>query len=107
MTISQSLTINQNTASLASGAQTISTNLTGSYTSAFYKYTLASGSNARAGQVMAVWNGANIQYNDVSTNDIGTTLNVALTASLSGGNVLLTTTLPSSGWTVKTLVNLL
>jgi hypothetical protein len=107
LTISQSLTINQNTASLASGAQTISTNLTGSYTSAFYKYTLASGSNARAGQVMAVWNGANIQYTDVATNDIGTTSNVALTASLSGGNVLLTTTLPSSGWTVKTLVNLL
>jgi hypothetical protein len=107
LTISQSLTINQNTASLASGAQTISTNSTGSYTSAFYKYTLASGSNARAGQVMAVWNGANIQYTDVATNDIGTTSNVALTASLSGGNVLLTTTLPSSGWTVKTLVNLL
>lgn len=107
LTISQSLTINQNTASLASGTQTISTNSTGSYTSAFYKYTLASGSNARAGQVMAVWNGANIQYTDVATNDIGTTSNVALTASLSGGNVLLTSTLPSSGWTVKTLVNLL
>jgi hypothetical protein len=56
---------------------------------------------------MAVWNGASIQYTDVTTNDIGTTLNVALTASLSGGNVLLTSTLPSSGWTVKTLVNLL
>ena len=100
--ISQSLITNQNTSSLSSGAQTISTNSTSSFTSAFYKYTLLSGSNARAGQVMAVWNGANIQYNDVSTNDIGTTLNVALTASLSGGNVLLTTTLPSSGWTIKT-----
>jgi hypothetical protein len=105
--ISQSLTTNQNVGSLSSGTQTISTNSTSSYTSAFYKYTLASGSNARAGQVMAVWNGSNIQYTDVATNDIGNTSNVALTASLSGGNVLLTTTLPSSGWTVKTLVNLL
>jgi hypothetical protein len=105
--ISSSLIANQNTASLASGAQTISTNATSSYTAAFYNYTLASGSNARAGQVTAVWNGGSIQYTDVSTTDIGSTLAVAFTASLSGGNVQLTTVLPTSGWTVKTLANLI
>ena len=105
--VSSSLIANQNTASLASGAQTISTNATSSYTAAFYNYTVASGSNARAGQVTAVWNGGSIQYTDVSTTDIGSTLGVAFTASLSGANVQLTTIIPTSGWTVKTLVNLI
>jgi hypothetical protein len=105
--VSSSLIVNQNTASLASGAQTISTNATSSYTAAFYNYTVASGSNARAGQVTAVWNGGSIQYTDVSTTDIGSTLGVAFTASLSGPNVQLTTVIPTSGWTVKTLVNLI
>ncbi len=105
--VSSSLIINQNTASLASGAQTISTNATSSYTAVFYNYTVASGSNARAGQVSAVWNGGSIQYTDVSTTDIGSTSGVAFTASLNGANVRLTTVLPTSGWTVKTLANLL
>jgi hypothetical protein len=105
--ISSSLIINQNTSSLASGAQTVSTNATSSYTAAFYNYTVASGSNARAGQVTAVWNGGSIQYTDVSTTDIGSTLGVAFTASLSGANVQLTTIIPTSGWTVKTLANLI
>ena len=105
--VSSSLIANQNTASLGSGAQTISTNATSSYTAAFYNYTVASGSNARAGQVMAVWNGGSIQYTDSSTTDIGSTLAVVFTASLSNGNVQLKTVLPTSGWTVKTLANLI
>jgi hypothetical protein len=97
----------QNTSSLASGTKTISTNATSSYTAAFYNYTLASGSNTRAGQFVATWNGGSIEYMDNSTFDIGNTSTVALTASLSGANVLLTSTLPSTGWTIKTLVDLI
>ena len=107
LSIIESLLLNQNASSLAISAQTISTNATASYTSAFYNYTLASGSNARAGQMIAVWSGSAIQYMDNSTTDIGNTSLVALTASLSSGNVLLTTVLPTDGWKVKTLVNLL
>ena len=105
--LNQAAYLNQNTSSLGSGNQTISSNSTGSYTSAFYNYTLASGSNARAGQFITVWNGASIQYTDVSTLDIGSTANVKLTGSLSSGNINLSTNLPSSGWTIKTTVNLL
>jgi hypothetical protein len=97
----------QNTSSLASGTQTISTNATGSFTAAFYNYTVASGSNTRAGQFIATWNGSSLQYMDNSTLDIGNTSAVALTGSLSGANVLLTSTLPSNGWTIKTLVDLI
>jgi hypothetical protein len=57
--------------------------------------------------VMTVWNSSSIQFTDVTTTDIGSTTAVALTASLSGPNVVLSSTLPSSGWTVKTLVNLI
>ena len=105
--LKQSIYVNQNTSSLASGTQIISTNATSSYTSAFYNYVLSSGANARAGQFIAVWNGSTINYTDVSTTDIGVTTNVALTASLNSGNILLTTVLPSSNWTIKTTVNFL
>jgi hypothetical protein len=105
--LSSSQLVNQNIASLASGTQTISTNATSSFTSVFYNYTLASGSNARAGQLIAVWNGNSITYTENSTTDIGTTGNVALTASLSTGNVVLSTVLPTTGWTIKSFVNLL
>jgi hypothetical protein len=105
--LSQSSFINQNNSSIPIGAQTITTNQTSSYTSVFYNYTLASGSNARAGQVTAVWIGNNIRFMDNSTTDIGNTSNVALTASLSGSDVVLTTVLPSANWTIKTITNLL
>jgi hypothetical protein len=105
--LSSSQLVNQNIASLASGTQTISTNATSSFTSVFYNYTLVSGSNARAGQLIAVWNGNSITYTENSTTDIGTTGNVALTASLSTGNVILSTVLPTTGWTIKSFVNLL
>jgi hypothetical protein len=107
LTISQSAILNQNSSSLGSGAQTLSTNATGSYTSAFYNYTLSSGSNARAGQIITVWNGGSIQSNEVTTLDIGNTSNVYLTSSLSGANIVLSTVFPTAGWTIKTVVNLL
>ena len=105
--VSSSQITNKNAIGLSLGNQTISTILTGSYTSAFYYYTVLSGSNARAGQIMVVWNGSSITYTDNSTTDIGLTKNVELTASLSTGNVVLSTVLPTDGWSIKTLVNLL
>jgi hypothetical protein len=105
--VSSSQMTNKNVIGLSLGNQTISTILTGSYTSAFYYYTVLSGSNARAGQIMVVWNGSSITYTDNSTTDIGLTKNVELTASLSTGNVVLSTVLPTDGWSIKTLVNLL
>jgi len=105
--LNQAAFINQNTASLASGTRTLFTNATGSFNSAFYNYVLLSGSNARAGQVMSVWNGGSIRFTDVTTTDIGSTTAVVLTASLSGANVVLSSTLPTSGWTFETVVNLI
>jgi hypothetical protein len=105
--VDNSLLINKTSSSLASGTRTLDSSLTGSYSSAFYNYTISSGSNARAGQFIVVWNGGTVQYTDVSTLDIGSTSAIALTASLSGANLNVTTVLPSDSWTIKTLTNFL
>ncbi len=63
------------------GSNNLFTQPTGSYTAAFFKYTAASGSNARAGEVSAVWNGETVEYMDVSTNDIGNTNSVTGSAT--------------------------
>ena len=51
----QSSNINQNT---------IISIPTGSYTGAFYNYIITKGAAARAGQMMSVWNGANLSFTE-------------------------------------------
>ena len=90
----------------SAGNVLVSTNPTASYVSAFYNYSISSGSNARAGQIMSVWNGNTLRYTEVTTTDIGSTTNVNFSASINAGNVLLH--LSSSGvWNVRSIVNLL
>ena len=80
--------------------------LTSSYNAAFFNYYAASGSNARAGQIVSVWNGTTIRYNEVVTTDIGTTTSATFAVALSGTDVNLNLT--STGvWNVKTMINLL
>lgn len=96
-----------NTASITSAGTTIISQLaTGSYTSCFYNYTIASASNARSGQVMSVWNGATVRYTEVTTTDIGNTATASFAVALSGANIQLNFTAPGS-WTVKNIANLL
>ena len=90
----------------SSGTTTIETDATGSYNSAFYKYVLISGSNARSGEVMAVWNGSSIVYDEYSTTDIGNTSDIKFNVTLSGGNVNLNTT-STYAWNVRTTTVLL
>ena len=79
---------------------------TGSATAAFYNYTIASGSNARSGQVMSVWNGTTVRFSEVATTDIGNTNSALFAVGISGANVQLQFT--SSGvWTVKSIANLI
>jgi hypothetical protein len=96
-----------NTSSVTSAGTTIVSQLaTGSFTSAFYNYTIASASNARSGQVMSVWNGATVRYTEVTTTDTGNTATASFAVVLSGANVQLNFTAPGS-WTVKNISNLL
>jgi hypothetical protein len=83
------------------GSNNLFTQATGSYTAAFFKYTAASGSNARAGEVSAVWNGGTVEYMDVSTNDIGNTNPVTGSVSLVSGDVQFNVQTNTSGWRIK------
>ena len=97
---------NSTASSTSPSTVNIFTNNTGSFTSAFYNYTLASGSNARSGQISAVWVGNSISYNDYSTIDIGSTLAVTASVAIVTGQVQLNVAVPASttGWNVKATV---
>jgi hypothetical protein len=105
--ISQSLFQYSDNTDVDTGTETVLSIATGSYRSAFFDYVAVSGSNARAGTVMSVWNGANVEYTEASTNDIGTTTNCNLQVILSGANVVLQSRVLSDNWSVKSLVRML
>ena len=85
------------------GSNTVFTQATGSYTSAFFKYTVTSGSNARSGEIMSVWNGTTSAFTDNSTIDIGTTTVVTSSVEISGANVQLNMQTNTSGWRIKSI----
>jgi hypothetical protein len=103
ITIGSGLTDYVSIASSTLGSNTLITQATGSYTSAFFKYTVVNGTNARAGEVIVVWNGATAEYTDFSTLDIGNTTAVTASAAISTGNVQLNIQTNTSGWNIKSL----
>ena len=90
-------------ASSVTGSNNIFTQNTGSFTSAFFKYTAASGSNTRAGEVISVWNSTTTSYTDFSTVDIGNTNNVTASISIVTGQVQFNIQTNSSGWAIKSI----
>jgi hypothetical protein len=110
-TVSGSLILSSSLYAAQGGSATTSTAIvtvaTGSYRAGFFDYTISSGSNARAGTVMSVWNGASVQFTDNSTLDIGDTSAVTMSVDLSGANARLLAG-PSTGtWTVSTTYRLI
>jgi len=99
----QTLTDYASVASSVAGSNNLFTQTTGSYTSAFFKYTVSNSTNARTGEVLAVWNGASVQFTDNSTLDIGTTTPVTCSVSLVGGDVLFNVQTNTSGWRIKSI----
>jgi hypothetical protein len=75
---------------------------TGSYTSAFVKYSILNGTNARAGEFVTVWNGTTVVNYDNSTTDIGNTAAVTFNSSIVSSQIQINAVV-SAGWTVKAL----
>ena len=46
---------------------------TASYDTAFFDYSIKSGSNARAGQIMAIQSGSSVNFTETTTTDFGST----------------------------------
>jgi hypothetical protein len=85
------------------GLNNLFTQPTGSYTSAFFKYTVSNGSNTRAGEVITVWNNSTTEYTDFSTVDLGTTNDVTSSVSLVAGEIQFNIQTNSSGWKIKSI----
>ena len=106
--VSGSLTIQGTTAVVQQGilvsgttSLTVASISTGSYEGAFLDYTIVSGSNRRAGTLATVWTPSDIEWNDVSTLDLGSTVGAEFTPTLAGSNANLVLAVPAGTWTVK------
>ncbi len=86
------------------GTSDIATVPHGTYDAAFFDYVLKNGGNMRAGTVMAVHDGTNIELTDVSTADLGRTELVRFSASLDSSNLILQASVPSNDWIIKTYI---
>jgi hypothetical protein len=105
--IDQTLTDYATVASTIVGANNLFTQVTGSYRSAFGKYTLFKGTNARSGEFISVLNDTNVRYSDSSTTDIGDTTDIVFSSSVVGNDLQINATAGSSGWTIRMLTTYL
>jgi hypothetical protein len=87
-----------------SGSFTVYSLPTASYDAAFFDYSVRSGSNARAGQIMAIQSGSSVNYTETTTTDFGTTSGLSLGVFVSGSNMVLTGSASTTAWTIKTIV---
>jgi len=98
------------TATVASsivGANNLFTDSTGSFSGAKYLYTVTNGTNARTGEVLAIWAGGSVQYTDNSTLDLGSTTAVTASVSIVTAQAQFNVQTNTSGWTIKSQVTYL
>jgi hypothetical protein len=87
------------------GTENIYSLPTSTYTGGFFDYTLVGNGGARAGVITSIWSGTTTQYQDVSTNDIGSsTSGVTFDVSVSGNNAILSVSAVTGTYTIKTIV---
>jgi len=105
LNLSGSLLSSQDNTNVDSGPTNVIAQIeTASYDAAFFDYVIKSGSNLRAGTVYSVHDGTSVEYTETSTNDIGNTTEVILTADLSDGNIRLVATTSTDNWIIKSFV---
>jgi hypothetical protein len=86
------------------GITTIYSLPTASYDSAWFDYTIRSGSDARVGTIMGMWSGTSVNYAETSASQFGNTGGFTFGMSISGSNMILSGSATTSGWTVKTII---
>jgi hypothetical protein len=93
------------TASINTGTGTVIYSIpTASYDGAFFDYTARSGSSARAGQIVAIWSGSEVNYTEITTAQFVNASSLTLGVSISGSNMILSGSTTTSGWYVKTII---
>ena len=101
--VSSSLSYQENL-DVDTGTEVIATVETASFDSAFFDYTVKNGTNLRAGTVVAVHDGTNVEYFDNSTADLGNTNSVTMSVDISGGNLRLLASTSTDNWIIKSFV---
>ena len=91
-------------ATLAATSQSIYSLSTSSYDGVFFDYTVTSASNARAGNIMSIWNGGNLVYTENTTTDIGSTVGVTFNVEISQSQAQLISVTDTAGWKIKTTI---
>ena len=86
------------------GTETVKELAIATYQAAFFDFVIKNGTNVRAGTVTAAHDGTNVEFNEVSTVDLGNTNDVKLSVDISGGNMRLRATTLSDNWSVKAFV---
>jgi hypothetical protein len=86
------------------GITTIYALPTSSYEGAFFDYTIRSGSNSRAGQIIGLWSGSSVNYTEVTTLDFGNTSGFNFGMSVSSSNMILSSSATTSGWAIRTII---
>jgi hypothetical protein len=86
------------------GSNNLFTQITGSYRSAFGKYTLYNGVNARSGEFWTTWNGTTTTYTDTSTTDIGNTADIVFSSTIVTSQLQINAVAATSAWNIKMLV---
>ena len=87
-----------------SGSFTVYSLPTASYDTAFFEYSIKSGSNARAGTIMAIQAGSSVNFTETTTTDFGDTTAVSFTVIVTGSNMALTGSSTSGAWTTKCII---
>lgn len=68
---------------------------------AFFEYVVKNSTNVRAGTITAVTDATNVEFNEISTVDLGDTSDVKLKVVLSSGDLILQATAASDNWIVS------
>lgn len=97
LTTTKKLTIN-------SGSTIIHSLYTSSYDSLFVEYSIRSASNASTGNVIAMWSGSSVTFSDSRSISFGSTSNFYFGVLISGGDMYVTGSTDTNGWTVKTIL---
>ncbi len=85
-------------------SQSIYSLSTSSYDGVFFDYTVTSASNARAGNIMSIWNSGSIVYTENTTTDIGSTTGVNFDVIISQSQAQLISVTDTAGWKIKTTI---
>jgi hypothetical protein len=87
-----------------SGVTTIYSIPTASYDGAWFEYVICSGSNARAGQIMSIWSSGSSKFTETTTMDFGDTSTFIFGTYVTGSNLILSSSVASNSWSVKTII---